>query len=67
VNQNIRVDVTPRDEMDLKRLAVALLAIARSLPENEQDRLAAEGAVIAERLGLYADHRKHPKNKGAAA
>lgn len=67
MSQRIRVDVTPRDEMDLKRLAVALLAIARSLPEHEQDRLVAEGAAVAEHLELYAHHRKRPKNKGAAA
>jgi hypothetical protein len=61
----VRVTIKPRSEIDVEKLALALLAIAESLPPTEQDRLAAEGAVIAEQLDLYP--KKSKKRKGSAA
>lgn len=61
----VRVTIKPRGEIDVEKLALALLAIAESLPPAEQDRLAAEGAMIAEQLDLYP--KKSKKRKGSAA
>jgi hypothetical protein len=41
----VRVTIKPRREIDLEKLALALLAIAESLSRAEQARLAVEGAV----------------------
>ena len=60
----VRVTIKPRNEIDVEKLALALLAIAESLPAEEQDRLAADGALIAERLNLY---RKRKTKKESAA
>jgi hypothetical protein len=61
----VRVNVKPRDEIDFEKLGLALLAIAESLPAKEQDCLAAEGAVIAERLNLYPKRARRPKVSAA--
>ena len=61
----VKVTIKPRAEFDIEKLAQALLAIAQSLPAKDQDRLAAEGAEIAERLGLHPKNRK--REKGSAA
>ena len=61
----IKVTIKPRAEVDIEKLATALLAIAQSLPAKEQNRLADEGAEIAEQLGLYPKNRK--RQKGTAA
>jgi len=61
----VKVTIKPRAEIDIEKLAQALLAIARSLPAEDQDRLAAEGAEIAAQLGLYPKSRK--PQKGSAA
>ena len=60
----VRVTIKPRNEIDVEKLALALLAIAESLPAEEQDRLAADGALIAERRNLY---RKRKTKKESAA
>ena len=60
----VRVTIKPRNEIDVEKLALALLAISESLPPEEQDRLAADGALIAERLNLYPK-RKTQKRSAA--
>ena len=61
----VKVIIKPRAEIDIEKLAMALLAVAQSLPAKEQERLAAEGAKIAEQLGLYPKNRKHQKGSAA--
>jgi len=62
------VTIEAHKEMDIKKLALALLAIAESLPRDEQDRLAAEGAAIAEKFKLYPRPVKRAKrSEGSAA
>ena len=58
---DVRVTIKPRSEIDVEKLALALLAIAESLPQEEQDRLAAEGAKVAAQLRLYPKNRRRQK------
>jgi hypothetical protein len=55
---DVVVKVVPRKEIDVDKLATALLSIAESLPKEEQERLAKDGAKISKRLGLFDDKKK---------
>ncbi len=63
-SRDIRITVVRRSEIDVARLAEALLDLVASLDEDERQQLAKEGAALLQKN--YEEKPRLPK-KGSAA
>ncbi len=63
-SRDVRITVVRRSEIDVKRLAEALLDLVASLDDDERDQATKEGAALFQRL----DEVKPPlPDEGSAA
>jgi len=63
-SRDIRITVVRRSEIDVERLAEALLDLVASLDEDEREQAAKEGSALLQKL----DEEKPPlPDKGSAA
>lgn len=50
-SKDVHITVVRRPEIDIERLAEALLDLVASLAPEERDRMAEEGATLLQKLG----------------
>ena len=63
-SKDVRITVVRRPEIDIDRLAEALLDLVASLDANERDRTAEEGVALLQEMD--EDEPPLPESSGAA-